>query len=96
MTCAILTSIEGWSRTFSVAMRNAGVNVSSEQAIRFFPGEVFGGAYARGQEFQINAHQEFQKLGKAEAGLLAAYWKLRSAVLLDDRELTSQFGTIMK
>lgn len=81
---------------FLRGLKNAGVKVSSEQAIQFFPGEVFGGAYSRGQVFQTSAHQEFQKLGKAEAGLLAAYWQLRSPVLLSDREFTEQFGTIMK
>lgn len=81
---------------FLRGLKNAGVNVSSEQAIQFFPGEVFGGAYARGQVFQTSAHQEFQKLDKAEAGLLTAYWNLRSAVLLNNREFTAQFGTIMK
>lgn len=86
----------GLAEDFLRALMNAGVKVSSEQAIRFFPGEVFGGAYSRGQVFQTSAHQEFQKLGKAEAGLLAAYWQLRSPVLLSDREFTEQFGTIMK
>ena len=86
----------GLAEDFLRALMNAGVKVSSEQAIRFFPGEVFGGAYARGQAFQISAHQEFQKLGKAEARLLAAYWQLRSPVLLSDREFTERFEAIMK
>lgn len=86
----------GLAEDFRRGLKNAGVNVSSEQAIRFFPGEVFGGAYSRGQVFQTSAHQESQKLGKAETGLLVAYWRLRSAVLLNDREFTAQFGKIMK
>ena len=86
----------GLAEDFLRGLENAGVNVSSDQAIQLFPGEVFGGAYAKGQEFQISAHQESQKLGKAETGLLVAYWKLRSAVLLNDREFTAQFGKIMK
>ena len=86
----------GLAEDFLRALMNAGVKVSSEQAIQFFPGEVFGGAYARGQAFQISAHQEFQKLGKAEAGLLAAYWQLRSPVLLSDREFTERFEAVMK
>jgi hypothetical protein len=86
----------GLAEDFLRTLMNAGVKVSSEQAIQFFPGEVFGGAYARGQAFQTSAHQEFQKLGKAEAGLLAAYWQLRSPVLLSDREFMEQFRTIMK
>lgn len=86
----------GLAEDFLRGLKNAGVKVSSKQAIQFFPGEVFGGAYARGQVFQTSAHQEFQKLGKAEAGLLTAYWKLRSAVLLDDRDFTVRFKTIMK
>jgi hypothetical protein len=86
----------GLAEDFLRGLQNAGVNVSSGQAIQFFPGEVFGGAYARGQEFQTSAHQESQKLSKGEAGLLTAYWKLRSAVLLSDREFTVQFATIMK
>jgi len=56
---------------FLRGLENAGVNVSSEQAIQFIPGEVFGGAYAKGQEFHISAHQESQKLSKGEAELLA-------------------------
>lgn len=86
----------GLAEDFLRGLKDAGVKVSSEQAIQLFPGEVFGGAYSRGQVFQTSAHQEFQKLGKAEAGLLAAYWQLRSPVLLSDREFTEQFGTIMK
>ncbi len=86
----------GLAEDFLRGLKDAGVKVSSEQAIQFFPGEVFGGAYSRGQVFQTSAHQEFQKLGKAEAGLLAAYWQLRSPVLLSDREFAEQFGTIMK
>ena len=86
----------GLAEDFLRGLKDAGVKVSSEQAIQFFPGEVFGGAYSRGQVFQTSAHQEFQKLGKAEAELLAAYWQLRSPVLLSDREFAEQFGTIMK
>lgn len=86
----------GLAEDFLRGLQDAGVKVSSEQAIQFFPGEVFGGAYSGGQVFQTSAHQEFQKLGKAEAGLLAAYWQLRSPVLLSDREFTEQFATIMK
>ena len=86
----------GLAKDFLRALMNAGVKVSSEQAIQFFPGEVFGGAYARGQAFQTSAHPEFQKLGRAEAGLLAAYWQLRSPVLLSDREFTERFEAIMK
>lgn len=86
----------GLAEDFLRGLKDAGVKVSSGQAIQLFPGEVFGGAYSRGQVFQTSAHQEFQKLGKAEAGLLAAYWQLRSPVLLSDREFTEQFGTIMK
>lgn len=81
---------------FLRGLESAGVSVSSEQAIQFLPGEVFGEAYAKGQEFQISAHQETQKIGEAEKGLLAAYWRLRSAVFLNDRELAAQFGSIMK
>ncbi|WP_035355479.1 hypothetical protein, partial [Edaphobacter aggregans] len=84
------------SEDFVHSLANAGVTVSSELAIQFFPGEVFGGAYARGQRFQISAHEEIQKLSKSEKGLLTSYWKLRSAVLLNDRELTSRFERIMK
>jgi hypothetical protein len=86
----------GLAEDFLRGLKNAGVKVISEQAIQLFPGEVFGGAYSRGQVFQTSAQQEFQKLGQAEAGLLAAYWQLRSPVLLSDREFTEQFGTIMK
>ena len=86
----------GLAEDFLRGLKDAGVKVSSEQAIQFFPGEVFGGAYSRGQVFQTSAHQEFQKLGKAEAELLAAYWQLRSPVLLSDREFAEHFGTIMK
>ena len=86
----------GLAEDFLRGLKDAGVKVSSEEAIQFFPGEVFGGAYSRGQVFQTSAHQEFQKLGKAEAELLAAYWQLRSPVLLSDREFAEQFGTIMK
>jgi hypothetical protein len=78
------------------SLDNAGVNVSSEQAIQFFPGEVFGGAYARGQQFQISVPEEIQKLSKSEKRLLTSYWKLRSAVLLNDRDLISRFERIMK
>ena len=86
----------GLTEDFLRGLENAGVNVSSEQAIQFFPGEVFGGAYARGQVFQTSAHQEFQKLREGEKVLLAGYWKLRSAILLADQGFTSQFGRIMK
>ncbi|MGB6869780.1 MAG: nucleotidyl transferase AbiEii/AbiGii toxin family protein, partial [Acidobacteriaceae bacterium] len=86
----------GLAQDFLRSLKNAGVKVSSEHAIQFFPGEVFGGAYSGGQALQTSAHQEFQKLDKAEAGLLAAYWQLRSPVLLSDLEFTEQFGTIMK
>lgn len=91
-----LNQRRGLAEDFLRGLKDAGVKVSSEQAIQFFPGEVFGGAYSRGQVFQTSAHQEFQKLGKAEAELLAAYWQLRSPVLLSDREFAEQFGTIMK
>lgn len=86
----------GLAEDFLRGLENAGANVSSEQAIRFFPGEVFGGAYARGQVFQTSAHQEFQKLREGEKVLLAGYWKLRSAILLADEGFTLQFGRIMK
>jgi hypothetical protein len=81
---------------FLRVLENAGVNVSSEQAIQFFPGEVFGGAYARGQVFQISAHQEVQKLSNAERRLLAGFWKQRAFLLLNDQELRERFGRIMK
>lgn len=42
----------GLAEDFLRALMNAGVKVSSEQAIQFFPGEVFGGAYSRGQALQ--------------------------------------------
>jgi len=77
-------------------LANAGTAVSSEQAIQFFPGEVFGGAFARGEAFPISAQQEFQKLSNAEKGLLVDYWKQRSSVLLDDQEFKARFGQIMK
>lgn len=86
----------GLTEDFLRGLENAGVNVSSEQAIQFFPGEVFGGAYARGQVFQTSAHEEFQKLREGEKALLKSYWKLRSAVLFTDQEFTSRFGRIMK
>ncbi len=86
----------GLAEDFLRGLENAGVNVSSERAIQFFPGEVFGGAYAKGQVFQISAHQEFQKLRGGEKVLLTGYWKLRSVVLLTDQGFTSQFGRIMK
>ena len=86
----------GLAEDFLRGLENAGVNVSSEQAIQFFPGEVFGGAYAKGQVFQTSAHQEFHKLTEGEKVLLTSYWRLRSAVLLADQEFTSQFGRIMK
>ncbi len=86
----------GLAEDFLRGLENAGVNVSSDQAIQFFPGEVFGGAYAKGQVFQTSAHQEFQKLTEGEKVLLTSYWRLRSAVLLADQEFTSQFGRIMK
>jgi len=86
----------GLAEDFLRGLENAGGNVSSERAIQFFPGEVFGGAYAKGQVFQISAHQEFQKLRGGEKVLLTGYWKLRSVVLLTDQGFTSQFGRIMK
>jgi len=86
----------GLAEDFLRGLKNAGVNVGSEQAIQYFPGEVFGRAYARGQVFQTSAHQEFQKLTEGERVLLSSYWKLRSAVLLSDQEFTSRFGRIMK
>jgi len=86
----------GLAEDFLRALMDAGIKVSSEQAIQFFPGEVFGGAFARGQAFPISAHQEFQKLSNAEKGLLAGYWKQRSSVLLDDQEFKARFGKIMK
>lgn len=86
----------GLAEDFLRGLANAGVTLGSELAIQFFPGEVFGGAYARGQVFQISAYEEVQKLSKAEKGLLQGYWKLRSTVLLNDIELTSRFGRIMK
>lgn len=86
----------GLAEDFLRGLTNAGVNVSSKQAIQFIPGEVFGGAYAKGQEFHISAHQESQKLSRGEAELLAAYWKVRSAVLLNDSEFAAQFGRIME
>lgn len=86
----------GLAEDFLRGLEKAGVNVSSEQAIQFFPGEVFGGAYAKGQVFQTSAHQEFQKLRGGEKALLTGYWKLRSVVLLTDQGFTSQFGRIMK
>ena len=39
-----------------------------KQAIQFFPGEVFGGAYARGQVFQISAYRNSRSLQKARKG----------------------------
>jgi hypothetical protein len=79
---------------FLRGLANAGVPVSSEQAIQFFPGEVFGGAYHRGQVFQTSAH-EVQKLGKGERTLLTGYWKIKSAVLLNDVTFKEQFGRII-
>jgi len=76
-------------------LANAGVSVSSELAIQFFPGEVFGGAYDRGQVFQTSAYEEMQKLGKGERAILAGYWRIRSAVLLNDEEFKVRFGRIM-
>jgi hypothetical protein len=77
------------------SLENAGVSVGSELAIGFFPAEVFGGAYGRGQVFQTSAHEEAQKLGKGERALLAGYWRIRSSVLLDDEEFKVRFGRIM-
>jgi hypothetical protein len=76
-------------------LANAGVSVSSELAIQFFPGEVFGGAYDRGQVFQTSAYEEMQKLGEGERAILGGYWKMRSAVLLNDEESKLRFGQIM-
>jgi hypothetical protein len=80
---------------FLRGLANAGVPVSSEQAIQFFPGEVFGGAYHRGQAFQTSAHEEIQKLGKGERTLLTGYWKIKSAVLLNEATFKEQFGRII-
>jgi hypothetical protein len=77
------------------ALADAGVSVSSELAIRFFPGEVFGGTYGRGQVFITSAYDEMQKLGKGEKALLANYWAMRSALLLNDQEFRARFGRIM-
>jgi hypothetical protein len=76
-------------------LANAGVSLSSELAIQFFPGEVFGGAFGRGQVFQISAYEEMQKLSEGEKTLLAAYWKIRSAVLLSDDDFKVRFGRIL-
>ena len=76
-------------------LANAGVSVGSELAIQFFPGQVFGGAFGRGQVFQTSAYEEMQKLGKSEKALLVGYWKMRSAVLLNDEEFNVRFGRIM-
>jgi hypothetical protein len=76
-------------------LANAGLPLSSELAIQFFPGEVFGGAFGRGQVFQTNAYEEMQKLSKGEKAILAAYWKMRSAVLLNDDDFKARFGRIL-
>jgi len=86
----------GLAEDFLRGLANAGTAVSAEQAIQFFPGEVFGGAFVRGQAFPISSHQEFQKLSNAEKGLLVGYWKQRSSVLLDDQEFKARFRQIMK
>lgn len=86
----------GLAEDFLRALMNAGVKVSSEQAVQFFPGEVFGGAFARGQVFPTSAHQEYQKLGTAEKGLLAGYWKQRVSLLLDDQEFKARFREILR
>ena len=76
-------------------LKQAATSVSSESAMRFFPGEVFGGAYGRGQVFQTSAYEEFHKLDGEERALLAGYWRLRSSVLLSDEEFKAKFGRIM-
>jgi len=76
-------------------LADAGISVSSELAIRFFPGEVFGGAYGRGQALITSAYEEMQNLGRSEKALLAAYWAMRSAPLLNDQEFSARFGRIM-
>jgi Nucleotidyl transferase AbiEii toxin, Type IV TA system len=76
-------------------LTNSGVSVNSDVAIQFFPGEVFGGAYRRGQVFPTSAPEEMQKLGKGEKALLVGNWKIRSAVLLHDEEFRARFGRII-
>jgi hypothetical protein len=80
---------------FLRGLANAGIPVSSDQAIEFFPGEVFGGAYRPGQVFQTSAHEEVQKLGKGERVLLTGYWKIKNAALLNDETFKEQFGRII-
>jgi len=77
-------------------LANAGVPVSSEQAIQFFPGEVFGGAYGRGEVFKISAHEEAQNLSTGEKSLLVGYWRIQSTTLLSDEEFKARFKPILK
>jgi hypothetical protein len=76
-------------------LASTGVALSSKQAIGFFPGEVFGGAFARGQVFEISAFEEMRKLDKGETILLAGYWRRQSAALLDDEAFKARYAKIM-
>jgi len=86
----------GLAEDFLQGLMNAGVPVSSEQAIQFFPGEVFGGAYRRGEVFRTSAHEDVQKLGAGEKALLAGYWRIRSTPLFTDESFKARFQTILR
>jgi len=87
---------QGLAEDFLQGLLNAGVRVSSEQAIQFFPGEVFGGAYHRGDVFKTSAYEEVKKLSTSEKTLLAGYWRIRSTALLNDEGFKVHFGAILK
>ncbi len=86
----------GLAEDFLQGLMNAGVPVSSEQAIQFFPGEVFGGAYRRGDVFKTSAYEEVRKLSTGEQTLMAGYWRIRSTALLNDEGFKVRFGVIWK
>jgi hypothetical protein len=86
----------GLAEDFLQGLLNAGVPVSSEQAIQFFPGEVFGGAYRRGEVFRTSAHEEVQKLSAGERNLLTHYWQIRSTTLFNNEDFKARFEAILR
>jgi|SRR5450755_3643334 len=72
-------------------LEQTGTAIADQAAVERLPGSAFGGAFARGDTFTINASEALKVLSASEISLVYAQAEVRGTDLRNSTELAKRF-----